>query len=135
MTIAAITFDNIFSGLIGAVIGVASAWLLSWRSGIWLASSRVRSLLLSVGYRLYHDGNVVEILTSHYNALLDALLDLSGRECPWRRRRILSLGYKLLGHDSTSRARHSHKFPDYNESMKTVEDLLTYIGYGDGYLR
>ena len=124
-----ISFPVVFSGLIGAIIGVASAWSIAWWHQRQVASVHLRRMLFGIGKDLYHaNADPYSILDPTYLDLMDALWGYHRFCSPWRRKAFLSAGYALIGHDTKSLHRHCHAYPDRQEAYNLTEKLLGFVG-------
>ena len=133
-----VTIDNLLSGIVGAVLGVISASLMSWFHSIGVAQDRLKRILLRVGNDIYwgeqRDGTKVSAVKrlneSHYD-LMDAILELHRRMfIPWRKQKLLNLGYKLLGHSPATKERFlCGAVPEREEALETIKFLLKLVGY------
>jgi hypothetical protein len=127
--IATITFDNIFSGLIGSLVGCSFALIAGRLAARRESIDRLRALLLELGKRLYFEGDAPKVVESRYEAICEACLTVEARLLtPWRRARLRKLWYGLVGHDPRTFARYCHVIPPLEVAKTGVHELLDFIG-------
>ncbi len=123
------TWIAFISSAFGLLAGFISAWLIEWWRERQLAASNLRILLFRIGKDLYHaEAQPFSIINPLYLDLMDCIWGYYRYCLPWTRRRFLSEGYRLIGHNIKTRHRHCHAYPSCQEASDAVESLLNLIG-------
>jgi hypothetical protein len=86
-------------------------------------------MLFRIGKDLYHsNAQPFSILDPVYLDLMGAIWGYHRFSFPWRRKAFLAAGYALIGHNTKTRHRHCHAYPDRQEAYDLTEKLLGFVG-------
>lgn len=114
----------LFSGLLGAIIGVFSTWLLSWRKNRYEARAKFGMFLIRLEDQLYRENKPgYEILSPKYDELLELAWHAASFS-PLQGKAIIEQVNELRG-NSPGLPRPTYCFsPDKKVSRDIVEKLL-----------